>query len=339
MFRSLQDDTCSDYIFDLLDYVHTDLLRVNNANRANIDDIVKKFKELHENCQLLPGYCRPRTRQFRRTNSSLSQIALPNAPDRSFFADSPPTLTTSWQPYAYGSSSTDRHSVEGQAMKRRSGLHRAEDGAQAWPNLTLSNNNIAEHSTGSHSPKATDSYLTTQTLGAINTTTSRYDGKSASSISSDENDQQPLPAANSMGVGKQSPPSIMKPFLERKNQNPESSDDIVSRDQPQLLTELREDDTQSATSLPAQEIDSLKGIPSVGANSHVSEPNNQPQAQSVYASSLNPRSREIPIAVQTERTQDVQGPKPLAPKWKRVRMGIKRRLQKILDLCCGLDET
>ncbi|KAF2823104.1 kinase-like protein, partial [Ophiobolus disseminans] len=84
MFKSLKNDgACSDYILDLLEYVQTDLLRVDRSKRAKIYDIVKKFKQLHDYCQNSSEYCLSRTKLASRTDSELSEIVeVPISPGK-----------------------------------------------------------------------------------------------------------------------------------------------------------------------------------------------------------------------------------------------------------------
>jgi hypothetical protein len=98
MFSSLKHD-CSDYILDLLQYIQTDLLRVDKAKRARIEDIVMKFENLNNECQRDASYCISRTsgRPVRRTDSELSEIVeVPSSPGKEIGPDMPPVPTATW---------------------------------------------------------------------------------------------------------------------------------------------------------------------------------------------------------------------------------------------------
>lgn len=55
-FGSLEQDY-SEYMLDLLEYIKTDLLRVDKANCATIEEIVVKFKKLNNEYQRDASYC------------------------------------------------------------------------------------------------------------------------------------------------------------------------------------------------------------------------------------------------------------------------------------------
>lgn len=55
--KLLKHENCSDYILDLLWFIKHNLLRMNPDNRASCDNIVRKFKEFHENCITSDDYC------------------------------------------------------------------------------------------------------------------------------------------------------------------------------------------------------------------------------------------------------------------------------------------
>jgi hypothetical protein len=75
MFKTLKEhDSCSDYILDLLEYVETNLLRVDIARRAKIDDIVKKFEALDNQCRQSLQYRSSRKKEARTNEIGLSEI-------------------------------------------------------------------------------------------------------------------------------------------------------------------------------------------------------------------------------------------------------------------------
>lgn len=103
--ESLKDDVaCSDYIFDLLNYIQTNLLRVKSTKRAKIGNIVAKFEQLYDNCQKKPDYCTLKNETLSRTNSILPEITeesaeVPDSPGKGVMAasDSPsPVRSGTW---------------------------------------------------------------------------------------------------------------------------------------------------------------------------------------------------------------------------------------------------
>jgi hypothetical protein len=85
MFKNLKKDKhCSDYILDVVEYIERNLLRVDKSERANVQDIVKKFDELHGCCVGVTGYCTERTKLADRTDSGLSKtVEVPDSPTKS----------------------------------------------------------------------------------------------------------------------------------------------------------------------------------------------------------------------------------------------------------------
>lgn len=74
MLKRLQREASNDYILDLVECIENDLLRVDNAKRAKIEEIVETFTRLDKCCQEATTYCTSRTKQASRTNSGLSEI-------------------------------------------------------------------------------------------------------------------------------------------------------------------------------------------------------------------------------------------------------------------------
>ncbi|KAH7091634.1 kinase-like domain-containing protein [Paraphoma chrysanthemicola] len=92
IFESLKNSKdCSNYFLDLLEYIQTALLRVNNAKRAKIEEIVDKFATMSHECEQDDDYCMLRTRPARRTDSGLSEIVeIPNPPSNEMPIRAPP---------------------------------------------------------------------------------------------------------------------------------------------------------------------------------------------------------------------------------------------------------
>jgi hypothetical protein len=89
MFENLKQD-CSDYILDLLEYIQTDLLRVDNTKRARMEEIVQKFEKMNYKSQRNVDYCISRTpgRLVRRADSELSEIVeVPDLPGEDLIPD------------------------------------------------------------------------------------------------------------------------------------------------------------------------------------------------------------------------------------------------------------
>lgn len=83
MFKNLkQHSSCSDYILDLLEYVETNLLRVDHSKRARIDDIAKKFEMFDVDCRKMHAYCTLRTREARDGPGLAEIIEFPEESDR-----------------------------------------------------------------------------------------------------------------------------------------------------------------------------------------------------------------------------------------------------------------
>jgi len=81
-FRVLYDhERCSDFIFDLLDFIQTKLLRMGPEKRANCEEIVKALTELDNKCREDPKYCTERVKRSpNRVTTDLSLLlasALP----------------------------------------------------------------------------------------------------------------------------------------------------------------------------------------------------------------------------------------------------------------------
>jgi hypothetical protein len=172
MFGSLEQD-CSDYILDLLEYIKNDLLRVDKANRAMIEDIVAKFEKLNDECQRDASYCILRTsnRPARRTNSELSEIVeVPSSPGKELAPDSPLVPATIW-PLHRSTSITSQYEIS-RGKKRPNSINRVIETNQTHSRSPLATNILIAHSNLSHdledlSTQSGESVESTSTLWRI----------------------------------------------------------------------------------------------------------------------------------------------------------------------------
>src|SRR5271155_639025 len=66
---------CTDIILDLLDFIETDLLRMDPDNRAKISDIVTKVRAFHQQCEADIRYCTDRMKPVTtRVRTDLSEL-------------------------------------------------------------------------------------------------------------------------------------------------------------------------------------------------------------------------------------------------------------------------
>lgn len=66
---------CTDIILDLLDFIETDLLRMDPNNRAKISDIVAKVRTFHQQCEADISYCTNRMKPVTtRVQTDLSEL-------------------------------------------------------------------------------------------------------------------------------------------------------------------------------------------------------------------------------------------------------------------------
>jgi hypothetical protein len=61
MIKRLKDEASSDYILNLVESIEADLLQVDSNKRAKIDQVVKKFSRIDNNCREKMAYCTTRT--------------------------------------------------------------------------------------------------------------------------------------------------------------------------------------------------------------------------------------------------------------------------------------
>ena len=67
-------EAASDFILDILDVIERHLMRLRVSERADCDEIVKRFGAIKERCDQDPGYCTRRTqRELPRTPTDLSE--------------------------------------------------------------------------------------------------------------------------------------------------------------------------------------------------------------------------------------------------------------------------
>ncbi|KAE8448390.1 hypothetical protein EG329_009634 [Mollisiaceae sp. DMI_Dod_QoI] len=76
-FQKLYDqENCSDFVIDLLTFIHDRLLRIHPKNRANCEEILEKFTELHESCRNDRKYGTRRLKKPpKRTATALSELS------------------------------------------------------------------------------------------------------------------------------------------------------------------------------------------------------------------------------------------------------------------------
>jgi hypothetical protein len=128
MFQSLkEDEACSDYLLDLLEYTQLHLLRVDRLKRARIGDIVRKFKEFNDSCQQTFEYCTLKTKPASRINSGLSEVVeevipVPNPHDKGFELDTRSSRAETWPTYVVRSSATKYHLRNGEVAKHPNGV-------------------------------------------------------------------------------------------------------------------------------------------------------------------------------------------------------------------------
>lgn len=115
-----EDVACSDYILELLEYVQTDLLRVDRVKRADIKDIVNKFAQLHRYCEQTDDYCILRNKPASRTNSDMESVKVPGPPDTDIAAGNRIPRSGTWPSYVRRSSSgRTPHNLSGPANPER----------------------------------------------------------------------------------------------------------------------------------------------------------------------------------------------------------------------------
>jgi hypothetical protein len=69
-------DACSDFMLDLLDFIETRLLRMGPTNRAECEEIVKKFAELYHRCSVDRQYCTTKLKRApTRSRTDLSLLS------------------------------------------------------------------------------------------------------------------------------------------------------------------------------------------------------------------------------------------------------------------------
>ncbi|KAF2440124.1 kinase-like protein [Karstenula rhodostoma CBS 690.94] len=66
---------CSDFVFDVLDLVHEDLLRMNPGNRADCDKIVRKLTKISANCLEDSEYCTRIREPIRKRPTHRSELS------------------------------------------------------------------------------------------------------------------------------------------------------------------------------------------------------------------------------------------------------------------------
>ncbi|KAH7345786.1 hypothetical protein BKA66DRAFT_576905 [Pyrenochaeta sp. MPI-SDFR-AT-0127] len=328
MFESLKDDdACSDYFLELLEYIETDLLRVSNVKRAKIDNIVAKFEKFNAECERVRSYCISRTKEARRTNSGLSEIVeVPNSPDKALVADSPPMPTTI-SPQCSSESISSRYEIN-RSKKRHNSLSRVADGEQV------------RH----RSPLATNSPIVTDTaphnIEAYNRTNTNESPQSTSRVQ--ESDQQPPSMANDTGRGARPSEELKQPALETQEHSPTVLETPNSHNKPPNPLPLEKNISLTPRSPEALNIiDSTSPAVQLGTTPSADEQKSKSPPQPQFSPPAEPKTpiQEIHSAPRTEQTGDVQERKTFRAKWKQLwrqpKKRVHKRVRKLVDWCFG----
>jgi hypothetical protein len=94
MFQRLKDDErCSDYILDLLEFLEHHMLRINVEKRATVDKIVEKFATLHDHIQRDSKYGTIRTKSVGPNHSRPELVDISESSGKVYVSPSPRSVS------------------------------------------------------------------------------------------------------------------------------------------------------------------------------------------------------------------------------------------------------